>query len=516
MVEQSDRILRQDFDLTAYEEALRSCGDALNAGFMSIDKATSVAAVIQESMHLFKLSLGTPHFTTTLNLLERLSKMRRTSSNRDLVDAIPAFAQIILQDINSYIQQEPGTYLAPAFKLAHSFGDMPDPKLVAIADGIITNNFNLLLETEKISDREVENAVKRLIATGTPQQIKGLVRAAITPDRALSRRFSRQVNSILNLGVLGSNTYDRPLRMAAVLDELTGEQSTRIMNAWDDSVGKTQDRTKGSESIYFDNFGLICQLEKTRPGITKILINRYGILSFFRYPLDLLIEQYDFYEKQDIPYGIIIGAQHDINGVAYKEKEQITHAFKQVKAIGYGLKVYEAGNVEDISRVIRSAANNHGGIAYMLLMAHGDTDFINLGGEDESGSSIGLGGANIDTQLRNLGKLRDAFTQDAAIGLVSCFTGVKNGLAQMLSLELRDIDIHAADYKAFLKRQGIIIEEIEGQLSLKIQFGYREGNYNTEADFVYGMFNLRTGVVNVYDVPTRVYRNGRFIRDYTN
>lgn len=488
------------FNEAAYTEALKRVENTLSARYISIDGAKLLVSTMRQNTDMFRLSLGTPHFISTINLLERLTRTKRTPSNSELVDSVPDFAQAVLQDLNSHVQQDPDTYLMPSYKLARSFAQMRDPDLISIATGIFTTNLDSLLEAGELSNRDAEDVIKHLIATANPQQIRTLVRSAITPESALSRRFTKPIDSILNLSILGPNISERPARMAAVLDEITGEQANRVINAWDDSEGKRKDRSKGSESVYFENFSIVCQLEKQRPGITKLLIEKYGIFSFARYPLDLLIDQYDTRDEKDVSYGILIAARNDHNGIMLSMKEDIGFAHKQAKAEGYGLKVFEVDdeNLDNFPQAVNNSSHDHGQISYMLLLAH-----------------------ELDTKLSNLDWERSAFVSSAIIGLISCSTGRREGTAQMLSSAVRDIDVHAPDHDCHLREQGILFEKMDRELNLKVLFGYGEGNKVTEEDIFYAMrsrtggkYNIRNNAINIYDVPTRVYRNGELVRDY--
>lgn len=487
-----------NFDNAAYSQAVQIFDAALDARSITMDNARSLVASMQQTSPVLRESVGTPNFLSTINLLERLSKVRRTASNSDFVDAIPGFAQAVLKDLNGYIEEDPDTYLMPAYRIACSFASTQDNNFLPIVNGIFNSNFNRFLGSEEITNREAEELVKHIIATANPQQIRNLARIAVNPDSALSRRFPRQIDSILNLSILGNNTYERPARMAAILDEFTGEQSTKVLNAWDDSQGKKKERSKGSEAVYFDHFNAVCKLEQKRPGITKYLIDRYGILAFARYPLDVLIEQFDTRDEKNVPYITLVAARHDHNGALLNVKDNIAQAHSQSKALGYRLKVCESENLESIVQATNALASQHGKISCALLVGH----------------ELGAG-------LSELEWNRDVFASSAIVGLISCFTGARNGTAQLLSSKLKDVDIHAPDYAAYLKKNGLLFEKVNGELKFKALFGYDEGNFITEEDILYaltsitgGVFNIRHNGVNLYDVPTRVYKNGQLVADY--
>ena len=82
----------QDFDVASFMLAYNQLSGAVNSGAISMRDATTLVAVMDERLGLFADSISTPHFAVTLGLLERLTSLRRTSSNMDLVDSAPAFA----------------------------------------------------------------------------------------------------------------------------------------------------------------------------------------------------------------------------------------------------------------------------------------------------------------------------------------------------------------------------------------------------------------------------------------
>lgn len=487
------------FDEITYNEAMGVYNAALSARSINMDSARALVASMQENSPILRTSIGTSHFLATMNLLDRLSKIRRTIANSDFVEVVPGFAQAVLQDLNGYTERQPEMYLMPAYQLAKSFASLQDFGYMAIAIGIFAVNFDKLMKASQLSNRDAEELVKHVKASATPQQIRTLVREAITPDSALSKRFPRPVDSILNLSILGNNTYERPARMAAILDEFTDEQSTEVLSAWHDSHHNHQDQSSGSEAVYFEHFSAVCKLEQLRPGITKVLIDRYGIYSFARYPLDLLVEQYDTRDEKDIPYSTFVVSREDHSGAILSLKDKVAFAHKQATSLGFRLKINEARSLEGIIQRINTLAELHGRISCALLVGH-----------------------EFDKQLGELAWNRDAFTPTAAVGLISCFTGVKNGTAQLLSSTLRDVDVHGPDHSAYLKKNGVVLNKVNGLLDLRVLFGYGEGNFVTEEDILYamqsttgGVFNIRSTVVKLYDVATRVYRNGQPIRDYT-
>ena len=356
--------------------------------------------------------------------------------------------------------------------------------------------------------------LRNVVESADELQVRKLVRDSLNPRSALLTRFPNPIDSILNLGILGLNTYDRIKRMSAVLDEITQGLSWQLLDAWDGSVGKSKDRTKGTESVYFENFSAICQLEKQRPGITRVLMEKYRIFNFARYPIDLLIDQYNSRDEASALYGVIASARHDHNGAFLNIKDQIGGAYQQAKELGFGLKVLEVEDFDEMRRLIERSAENHGPISFALVMAHGDQNFVTLGGDFLKG--IGYYELSAD-----LTKFKDTFIPSASICLISCSTGVENGIGQRLSIALPGTEIHSPDNEAMLREKGIIIEMVEGRLRIKVLFYRPEGNYNTVEDLIQvGLIPeeadliTRTFAEHPEEIPTRVYRDGEQVNAY--
>lgn len=70
-----------------------------------------------------------------------------------------------------------------------------------------------------------------------------------------------------------------------------------------------------------ENMKTVLYLEQQRPGICQVLRKEFGIRNFFRYPAEILINQYD---TRDIATkkGIAAVALYDHNGAFYQRTSQ--------------------------------------------------------------------------------------------------------------------------------------------------------------------------------------------------
>lgn len=512
-----DKKTSDQFD-AAYQDALITCRQLFDNHFMGRTDTQQLIATMHGYQNLFKDSLSTRHFTSTINLLTDLVEIKTTQATSELRTALPTFMEYVLEDLYGHIQANPREHLLPAYKLGKSFARSNQPKLYEISTNIFAANFDQFIDSAELENSDIHFITKHLIDTSNVDQYRTLIRMAVHPDSAFNKRFQRKIDSILNISIFGLNTRNRPERMAVALNEITGGYAQQLMNAWDDSVGKERSDHKTSEPVYFENFAAIFKLEKHYFGITQFLIEQYGILNFARYPLEILIEQFEQHNQKDKPYGVFVTARYDHNKATFSIKDETKYAYEQAKKHGYGFKIFEAENVDDILGAINSAHQNNGKLSYLFIVAHGHTDTINLGINEGAELSI----AGIAEKASEFNQTRNSFTEDAIITLISCSTGEAGGVAQILSEVIRDIDIHSPDYIVFLKKKGIHISKSHGKIQIKTLFGYVEGNYNTIQDFIHALtnqygstFNFRTLATNFYDIPTRVYRNGELLRDYT-
>lgn len=179
-----------------------------------------------------------------------------------------------------------------------------------------------------------------------------------------------------------------------------------------------------------ENIDAALTLEKQRPGICKVLRKEFGIRSFFRYPPEILIAQYDS-KKSNTRRGILITAVSDSSGASYSDtvKKAIGGLFKQLqneKELGekYGLMVYEAGNNRELMRAIVNARNNSPTkrLQFGIIQGHGQADSVRLGGRLEGNKKTEFLTSEILTSPL-ASSIAAVFEQGAPIILNSCSTG---------------------------------------------------------------------------------------------
>ncbi len=483
------------FDIL-YAEALADCS-SIPLVVMGCSDASALLSAVERNLDTLRASLGTPYFTHTLDLFAKFSSVKRTRSNSDFVEAVPGFAHDIAQNLNGHVARLPDVYAGPAHQFASHLVSTANPRLIGVATDIYATNVDQFITASALTKNDVRFVVNHILATNpSPDQFRYIVQQVTTPGSPLNQRLSG-VNSLLNLGILGLNTSGRLGRMEIVLDEITGGQAEAVMNAWDESIGKAAGKPRTTESVYFDNLGIMLLLESQYQGITKHLIE-CGIFNLTRYPLELLVSQYEELNDFSSPQGIFLEQRQD-NGLAIRALLPILkRVYDQATALGHRLSAYETPKLEQWLAAADRLNISPGSIAFMLLVAH-----------------------SWDAPLSDMNAIRELLAEGATICLLSCSTGAPSGMAQRLSEKLPGVEVHAPDQAAYVKKVdvGQLSDE---RLAFRVLFESAVVNYNTPEDLIFaltsgtgGILNERTGTIHPHEVATRVYCDGKLIRDYS-
>lgn len=75
----------------------------------------------------------------------------------------------------------------------------------------------------------------------------------------------------------------------------------------------------------------IRDLEKEQVGVCKFLFKEFGIADFGRYPVKMLIRQYQEFENLQNPYGVIIFPRDDWNGAFYNDRPAFQSLYEKLK-----------------------------------------------------------------------------------------------------------------------------------------------------------------------------------------
>jgi hypothetical protein len=191
---------------------------------------------------------------------------------------------------------------------------------------------------------------------------------------------------------------------------------------------ETEFRLRNIRSIY--------QLENKRPGIAKVLFEKFGIIHFLRYPEEILVDQYDELIKenggrknrQESQYGLIINPQEDYRGAFADEKEMYKNFYSQLKKNKYRLRIFEVSSTRGLIRAFSKSHRNWGKISFAILGGHGGDNGLTF---RETGQK-GYISKNL-LRHKSAHTVRSAFTENPVIILNSCLAGTLGDIGQEMS-----------------------------------------------------------------------------------
>jgi hypothetical protein len=193
--------------------------------------------------------------------------------------------------------------------------------------------------------------------------------------------------------------------------------------------------------------GAMLELEAHARGACEVLHQRFGILNFHHYPINVLKQQYDE-RDMDVPYGVVISARFDHNDVFvpyylfYKdEKPVLSELSKQLLQKGMRMRIFEVENKRDFAKRLAQCDRQYGKqnkISYAFVRAHGGEEETQLG--NKYGQSI---------KKKDLLKLRSGhaasyFVPGSDMLVESCYAGKEGGIAEA-SAEVLGVRVQAAE-----------------------------------------------------------------------
>jgi hypothetical protein len=186
--------------------------------------------------------------------------------------------------------------------------------------------------------------------------------------------------------------------------------------------------------VMHKNLSTIFALEKSQAGSVKVLCEQFGIKDFARYPLDLLLRQYDERNNTSKPYGVIMYPRFDHGGAFYQDRAAFESLLKQLDG-NYLLRVVECADKLDIKRSLTKLDRKYGSnfkISFAFIGGHGTEDSI-LFGDSKKRSQL----HSDDLIDPRIDKTDQLFVENPSIILASCLTGVDDGLASELSKKFK-------------------------------------------------------------------------------
>ncbi len=333
------------------------------------------------------------------------------------------------------------------FKLAYR----TIPEIGRQASDILVRNLDRILERGQ--PYEMTGYIQDIYYYGNEQHVREL-RPHLISMLTGTERTAAQAGRIIN-GIHDLVPEETDYFLNLVLESAMVNRNQMVRD-WE------QSHTEAPRLALFNNLESVIRLEAARPGIVRVLHDRFGISDFARYPDNILIQQYEERDDLNRPYGVVLYPRADNSGAFYQDKEVFDKLAEQLNG-RYSLRIYEAGSRLEVAKRFALANRTYGGnhkISFAVLGGHGTADSIQFGATDLSQALEGLDQAqNLENVFENLKTLKDRlnrgkitsndfpgspnqissriltefFEENPTIILVSCSTGKVAGIAQTMS-----------------------------------------------------------------------------------
>ncbi len=247
-------------------------------------------------------------------------------------------------------------------------------------------------------------------------------------------------------------SHDRAheLQIGSKIFATAGYQYKEIGPAWSNSTTRENNR-----EMMIRNLGSLHELESERPGSARYLTDNFGIVCFSRYPIEILIKQYDDRDDKDSPFGIYVTGRTDHNGsmYAFNKQDKIEVLSAEAELNGRTLKIIEVNNTVDAARkIIDLTKKLNNKVSFMFVNAHGNNEAMALGQFDSFRPDLNIG----DIAKPGTKKFFQYFEEGATLVLSSCLTGSEQGIAEKIA-KTSGMTVIASDQKT----QGINKLEIK-------------------------------------------------------
>lgn len=233
---------------------------------------------------------------------------------------------------------------------------------------------------------------------------------------------------------------------------IQGKAAQDTIHAWQTSEEKTY-----VPHAIASNIGVISELEEKQPGCVERLWQEFGIRDFARYPMEMLLTQDANRDKKDGPYGIIMYARSDHNGVMYQISGTLEQLHRSLHG-GYQIRVMEYEGKPQFGRKLLELRKRYGSehkISFALITEHG------------SQYQIGKLLAASELEKQRVRRATDFFEKDATLILVSCSTGKPYGIGHGIS-DILGMHVIAPDEPTSVN--ALHAEVKEGKLKFSIEY----------------------------------------------
>lgn len=142
-----------------------------------------------------------------------------------------------------------------------------------------------------------------------------------------------------------------------------------------------------------------------------------------------LLDQLDFAEDDKLPYGLAVMPYSDRDGSFVNQKMIWENLVKQLYG-KYRLRFVEAGSQSEIVKKFKSCGDSYSQhkISFLFLVGHGTPSSVRFG-EEAPGERL----TSEDVKQMDKARLQKFFVDNPRVILISCSTGVDDGIAQILS-----------------------------------------------------------------------------------
>jgi|GEM_PF-5573079 len=204
------------------------------------------------------------------------------------------------------------------------------------------------------------------------------------------------------------------------------KMSRDIVSSW----RVTREGNHYPTEIVIANVLAIRALLKHDPDSVGKLYRLFGITHFGRYPVEVLMDQLSGLADKKNRFGVFISAYDDWNGAFYSDRQNIGSLWRQLKKIGYRMRIIEARGRPSLARRLISLKQRYGRkMEFRVIMGHGSRSSVTLG---RSGQFSDLESEPADTKkTAEFGQ--ELFVAGAPMLFISCSTGKLGGIAQSYS-----------------------------------------------------------------------------------
>lgn len=304
---------------------------------------------------------------------------------------------------------------------------------------------------------------QQLILGVIKEELKDFFREFWTSENrnALERQSEDEARQVREF-ILESHSKDSAWQ---VIDKVIRSKFGDLNPDWCKQFWFISEMRQQRAEAYVYNLQTMLNIEKSRPGICQALAVNFGIADFARYPEEILVKQFDDLDQADKPYGVVMFARADSNGVFYLKNDILTKLNQDISPT-HNLKVVEIGNKKELVHMLNQLRKKYGKAAFAIIGGHGNPSGIQLGSGEWDHISIE------DVMMKGTDAISLAFEADPTIILFSCSTGQREGIGQKISGIGATVIAPEVDTTA----QEIKVSRRKGKLEFKVKYNNKKSS----------------------------------------